>query len=223
VPLLTRTLLVGARRAPLCADVSGKFTFLLVAAICSAAAQTPLTSECRQRIAEDFVPMGMTARLAYAEKSVAGVPAFAFVALRAGIEQGAGREKEWGSDASGFGLRAASVYAEYFIGQSIEQGSAMLLHEDNRYFGSGRHGFAPRLWYAISSAALARRDDGSRKISISALSGAAGGALLSRPWQPPGSGSMADAGVSFGLTMGVRAGLNAVREFSPRLLAWFLE
>jgi len=161
--------------------------------------------------------MTRSERLVYAETSTLGTTAFVFAAARAGLDQAVDRPQEWQQGARGFGLRYGSVYGEYFIGQTFEHLTAYGLHEDNRYFASGQRGLARRLGYAIGSTFLARHDDGSRSISISGIGGAGAAAWLSRQWQPRSTTSNADAAVSFGLTLGVRAGLNILREFSPRL------
>jgi len=91
------------------------------------------------------------------------------------------------------------------------------LHEDNRYFNSGKKGFWPRVGYALCSAVLARHDDGSRNISISQLSGVAAGAFVARLWLPPSQNSAKDGAVSFGITMGSNAAFSIVKEFIPDL------
>jgi hypothetical protein len=129
---------------------------------------------------------------------------------------------EWGQGAEGFGRRYGSGYAQRIVGQTIENGLAFGLDEDNRYFRSGKTGIG-RLGYAITSAFLARHDDGSRFISISAIGGAAGGAFISRAWQPRSTTSMGDGARSFGISIGVRVGLNVAREFLPHRIGKFLQ
>jgi hypothetical protein len=186
-------------------------TLILLVLPLSLAAQ-----DCTQRLAEDFVPMTTTERLASAAASVASPRVFLAVGIRAALNQSMDRQREWGQGMEGYGLRYGSAWAENFIGQFAEQGAAWKLHEDNRYFVSGEHGFARRLAYAAASTVLARHDDGSRGISFSAVGGTAAGAFVARTWQPRSTTSAGDAAVSFGLTMGVRAGLNIFREFAPR-------
>jgi len=152
--------------------------------------------------------MTPTERLREAEFSVASPTPILFSAVRAAFGP---------KQPEGYGLRFGSVYAENFIAQAIEQGAAYKLHEDNRYWLSGKRNPAYRLGYAVSSALVARRDDGTTRISISAIGGAASAAFISRTWQPRSRTSGADAAVSFGLTMAVRASFNVVREFVPRV------
>lgn len=187
-------------------------SFLFAAALSHAA------DACLVRMAEDFVPMTRSERVAYATDSAVGRPAFIYAAMRAGINQGMDRPSEWGQGARGFGLRMGSIYGGYFIDQVFEQGIAYLRHEDNRYFASGEHGFGRRLAYSAMSTIAARRDDGSRTVSLSVIGGAAGAAFVSRAWQPRSNTSAGDAAVAFGLTMGTRFVMNIMREFSPRFL-----
>lgn len=167
--------------------------------------------------------MTPTERLREAQYGVASLTPFFSSAIRAGLGQHIDQPREWGEGAAGFGRRFGSIYAETFIGQMFEQGVSYKLHEDNRYFGSGQRNPARRFGYAIASTILARRDDGSRTISISAIGGAATGAFVSRAWQPRSTTSAGDAAVSFGLTMAVRAGFNVLREFAPHPFARVLK
>jgi hypothetical protein len=173
---------------------------------------------CSYRIAEDFVPMTRSERVAEATAAVASPTPFIYTAMRAGLDQANRRPREWDKDAAGFGLRYGSIYAEQTIAQIFQQGTSYALHEDNRYFASGKRNVAVRFEYAIASTLLARHDDGSRSLSISAIGGAASAAFISRAWQPRSTTSAGDAAVSFGMTMAARAGINILREFSPRVL-----
>ncbi len=174
------------------------------------------------RQAEDFVPMTLRERAAHYAHSLFGPEAFLFSAASAGIGQLRDSPHEWGQGAEGFGRRFGSGYAHRIVGQTIENGLALGFHVDNRYFLSGKNGIG-RLGYAITSAFLARHDDGSRFISISAIGGAGGSAFISRAWQPRSIASMGDGATSFGISMGVRVGLNVAREFLPHKVGKFLQ
>ena len=172
--------------------------------------------------AENFVPMTRSARAAHYVHELFGSEAFVLSAARAGVGQLRNTPHEWGQGAEGFGRRYGSGYAQRIIGQTIENGLAFGLHEDNRYFRSEKHGLG-RLGYAIASVLLTRHDDGSRFISISGIGGAAGSAFISRAWQPRSISSMGNGARSFGIGMGVRAGLNIGREFLPNWFGKFLQ
>jgi hypothetical protein len=94
-------------------------------------------------------------------------------------------------------------------------GLGSLLHEDNRYFNSGKRGFWSRVGYSVASGVLARHDDGTRHLSISQLGGVAAGAFLSRTWQPPSQHSVGNGAVSFGISMASNVGFGVVKEFLP--------
>src|ERR1700730_12363184 len=134
--------------------------------------------------AEDFVPMTRRERAAHYAHALFGPEAFLFAGVHAGIGQARNSPHEWGQGAEGFARRYGSGYAQHIVGQTIENGLAFGFHEDNRYFRSGENGIG-RVGYAFTSAFLARHDDGSRFNSISGIGGAAGGAFISRAWQPP--------------------------------------
>jgi hypothetical protein len=176
--------------------------------------------DCRVRVAEDFVPMSDNERLVMAAKSVT-TPAIFESVLEAGILEGIDRPKEWETHLDGFGKRLGNAYAERFIDESIEHSIAFGLHEDNRYFASGKSGVGRRLLYVLESTVMARHDDGSRSVSVSGIGGAAGAAFLSRAWQSRSTSSAGDGAVSFGLILATRAIRNGLYEFAPRVFGRF--
>lgn len=173
-------------------------------------------AECLQRQAEDFLPMTRSERLSHALGSAVGPSSFMIATFRAGLNQAVGSPEEYGGGTEGFALRLGNVYARHLMGEIFRQGIAYARHEDNRYFASGETGGKRRLMYAIKSAVLARKEDGSRTISTSVIGGAFGGAFVARTWQPRSSTTVADAFVSAGFTFAARAGFNVVREFLPK-------
>jgi hypothetical protein len=96
-------------------------------------------------------------------------------------------------------------------------GLSSALHEDNRYLASGLSGGGARVKYALASTFLARRDDGSKRLSLSRLAAFAGASALSRWWQPAGQRTFRNGAVNFGTSISVAAGFNVAREFLPRL------
>jgi hypothetical protein len=183
--------------------------------------ETP-PAECQRRTAEDFIPMTRTDREVEYIRGLVGPMAFVYSAAQAGLGQALDRPHEWGQGAEGFGLRMGSAYAAHVVGTTVTDGLAWALKEDNRYFDSGERTFGRRLRYALTSALLARREDGSRTFSFSAVGGGAGGAFISRAWQPRSTASAGDGAVAFGLGMAFRAGANVVHEFAPRSIRRFL-
>jgi hypothetical protein len=142
---------------------------------------------------------------------------YAKAAFSAGIDQWHDKPEEWEQGASGYGKRFANILGQYSIQRTATYGLASFLHEDNRYFNSGKKAFWPRTGYALSSAVLARHDDGSRGVSISQLGGVAAGAFVARLWLPPSQNSAGNGAVSFAITMGSNAAFSIVKEFLPDL------
>ena len=168
--------------------------------------------------AADFRPLTQQERTKLYLKTMANPIGYVKAGFSAGIDQWKDKPEEWEQGMSGYGKRFANITGQYTIQRTVTFGLDSLLHEDNRYFNSGKSGIWPRTGYAISSGVLARHRDGSRHISVSQLGGVAAGAFLSRLWQPPSQGSAGDAAVSFGITMGSNMGFGVVKEFLPDIL-----
>ena len=128
---------------------------------------------------------------------------------------------EWGQGGSGYGKRLANDLAYNAVRNTLMCGTAMLFHEDNRYFASGKRTVAGRVVYALASPVTARRASGRRSISISGVTGIAGVSLISRAWSPPSWQGASDVAISAGLTYAGTAGFNLVREFVPDLVRRF--
>jgi hypothetical protein len=150
--------------------------------------------------------------------SVAGpVPVLAETA-GAGIGQWENSPKAWGQGWGAFGERAESNLAYNGLRQTITYGASVVFHEDNRYYSSHKHGFWGRTGYAVLCTVTARHPDGREAFSFSSVAGVLGAGALSSIWGPRSwegvHGIARNAGISFGVT----AGFNVVREFLPDLL-----
>jgi hypothetical protein len=139
-------------------------------------------------------------------------------AISAAQNQFTDTPKAWEQGASGYGKRYGDIMGQYAIRKTVTFGLESMLHEDNRYFPSGKTGFWPRTGYALSCGLLARGDNGRRHPSASLLVGMASGAYLSRFWQPADNRSVGDAAVSFGTSMAWNMAVGVVKEFLPDLL-----
>src|ERR1700761_3345426 len=143
---------------------------------------------------------------------------FPKAAFSAGIGQWNDKPFEWEQGASGYGKRFANILGQYSVQRTATFGLSSWLHEDNRYFNSGKSGFWKRTVYALSSGVLARHDDGSRHISISQIGGTAAGAFVSRAWLPDSQRSASEAASSFGISLASNAGFGVVKEFIPDMI-----
>ena len=163
--------------------------------------------------------VALTGRERFREYSVAVAGPMAIVrgAAAAGLGQTLDSPHEWGQGAAGYGLRLGNNLAYNAVRATITSGTAALLHEDNRYFASGRLGVWPRTWYALASPVLAHRH-GRRVFSISEMTGVAGASALSRTWAPPSWQGGRNIAVSAAISLAGVAGFNLFREFVPDIL-----
>jgi hypothetical protein len=195
-------------------------SFVFVLAVCTLAGQAQAqTVDCSRRTAEDYVPTTRQDRLGEYVRSLVYPEAFLYAGTVAGVWQAADRPTETGQGAGAYGRRFGNAYAYNAISMTLQDGIALGLAEDNRYFASGRHGFGPRLKFALVSPFLAWHGDGSRRVSISALTGVAAGTAIQEIWLPASAQNAWYAAASFGLTFAFRMGLDVVREFAPRPVA----
>ena len=186
---------------------------------------TPAVADNRPAVSSspppEFAPMTSSERFRNYLVGVAGYESILRSAASAGIRQARGTPQEWGGGAEGYGDRLGNAFAQHFIDLTLQYGISAALHEDNRYFVSGQTGTFRRIKCAIVSTMLARHDNGSRSLSFSRIGGAAGGAFISRQWDPRSVNSAGVGAVSFGITIASDMGFNVFREFLPDLKRHF--
>jgi hypothetical protein len=162
----------------------------------------------------EFAPMTRSERLSRYLLGLSDGESILRAAASAGFAQASNTPKEWKGGAEGYGKRVGNAYAEHVLNRTLQHGIAAALHEDNRYFVSGESAFYPcevgdcehfsrtsRQWQPV--------------YLVGPLWGAAGGAFISRQWQPRSTTSAGDGAVSFGVTMGADIGFNLFRELWP--------
>ena len=165
----------------------------------------------------DFKPLTAGQRAKFYAKGLFGPIMFLTAASSAGITQAMDVPTSWGQGSEGYGHRFGNYLAKQATQRTLRMAGELALHEDNRYFTSGEHGVRRRILYALKSSVMARANDGTQHISISEIGSIAGASFISRTWQPATDNSAGDGAVSFGIGMGVNAGLNVMREFLPDL------
>jgi hypothetical protein len=144
--------------------------------------------------------------------------AAASAAAGAAVNQAVDTPHEWGQGALGFGRRFASGFGKHIVHKTIQYPVAHLLHEEIHYHRSTKNGFGPRLKYALVGTVITRKTNTEKRtVAVGEISGALGSGLISRLWQPASTRSLASGFASGGITLGVDAGLNVVREFWPEI------
>jgi len=151
-------------------------------------------------------------------KHTFGATAVGRSALGAAVSQANNTPSEWGQGAAGFGKRLANSFAKHVLKKGIQYPVAKAFHEELSYHPSGKAGFRPRLTYALLGVVLTHKTTtGQRTVSKGELAGAFGSGFISRLWQPASVRTVSAAFGSAGLTLGVDAAGNVVREFWPEI------
>jgi hypothetical protein len=164
-----------------------------------------------------FTPMTQEERLRYYFRTTFSVESVLRSSAGAGISQWTNTPSEWGQGGEGYARRLGNSYAQHIMQSTMMYGASSVLREDNRYIPSGESTFGPRLKYAIATSFLARRDDGSRRLSFSRLGSYVATAFISREWQPHSTNGAQNAAATFGTSMGITVGFNVAREFFPKI------
>lgn len=139
-------------------------------------------------------------------------------AMGAGVNQGTNTPSEWGQGAQGFGKRFASSLAKHIVAKGIQYPVSKLFHEELSYRRSDKTGFGPRLKYALIGVVITHKTtDGSRTVAKGELAGAFGSGLISRLWQPASVRTVAAGFSSAGVTLGMDAAANVLKEFWPEI------
>jgi hypothetical protein len=136
------------------------------------------------------------------------------VAGVAGAQQYVNAFPAYGGGIEGYGKRYGAALANHVSGTLL--GRAVypsIFHQDPRYFYKGKGSVGSRTLYAISTAVIARGDDGRWKPNYSRILGHFSAAAISNLYYPP-----SDRGGSLVLSngfagIGADAVTNLIREF----------
>jgi len=167
------------------------------------------------------VPLTKKEKFVFYLKSTYGPSSIMRSAAGAGLSQARDSTPEWGQGMEGYGRRLGSKFAQHAVKRTIQLGVGAMLHEDPRYYASGRVGFLPRTGYAVSRAFMVRKDDGSTGPAIGRLTGAFGGALISRTWHPESDRTVRSGLESGAVSIGVDMGFQVLHEFWPDIKRLF--
>ena len=183
------------------------FFITQISALCQTAAPAPAS----------YQPPTQGERFHHYLKGTFSVESLLRSAAGSGFLQATNTPSEWGQGAAGYARRVGNSYAQHIMRQTILFGASDLLHEDNRYIRSGEQTAGERVRYALESTFLARKTDGSRRLSYSRIVSVVAVAFLSREWQPHSTNGAQNAASNIGITIGSEAGFNVAREFLPKL------
>ncbi|SEG43072.1 Carboxypeptidase regulatory-like domain-containing protein [Bryocella elongata] len=133
----------------------------------------------------------------------------------AGVGQATNSMSGYGSGPASFGKRFGAIEGDFAV-QTLVGGALLptLLRQDPRYFYKGTGSVMSRALYALSTAVIARGDNGKWQPSYSGIGGDMAAAAISNLYYPVGSRHSAPLTITNGL---LQAGLdgvsNLVQEF----------
>jgi hypothetical protein len=151
-------------------------------------------------------------------KAITGPATLARVGAGVVFEEIRNSPHEWGRGLGGVAKRAGSLMGANVVRQAVQRPVAHALHEDLRYYPSGKTGFGPRLRYALISTVVARKTTtGGKTAAAGRIAGAFSSGMVSRVWQPARLRTVGSGFASGGIALGIDAGTNVVREFWPEI------
>ena len=137
--------------------------------------------------------------------------------LLAGISQAENSEPGYGQGAQGYGKRFGAYFADgtienYFTGAIFPS----ILHQDPRFFQSGKGGFWHRSGYAVSRIFVTRTDSGKEQFNYSEIVGSAVSASISTySYHPKGDRTLPNTASVWGTQVGYDTITIVVKEFWP--------
>ena len=141
---------------------------------------------------------------------------FIFVAIQAGIAQARNATPEFHQGAAGYGRYYWHTYADYVDENLwVEFLLPTALRQDSRYYTLGRGGFAKRLAYSLSRAAITRKDSGHETFNASEIFGAGAAAGISSLYYPSQERTFTKTYQLWFTNIAIDAGSNLFKEFWP--------
>ncbi len=110
---------------------------------------------------------------------------YPYVGLLAGISQAEDSDPSYGQGFKGYAKRYGAAFADTTV-ENFMVGAVFpsLLHQDPRYFQSGKGGFLHRAGFAAARIFVTRTDSGKRQFNYSEWAGSAIAAALSTTYHP---------------------------------------
>ena len=114
---------------------------------------------------------------------------FPYVGVLALIDQAENTDPSFRQGFAGYAKRYGAAFADTTI-ENFMVGAVFpsLLHQDPRYYQSGKGGFFHRAGYAALRVFITRTDSGKKQFNYSELAGSALAAALSNTYHPPRTG-----------------------------------
>jgi hypothetical protein len=192
---------------------------MMVAAVClssevALAQASPLSSPSPLNFGDKF---RLYLRQTYSLPSVLVPAAFA------GLDTAADSPKEWGQGPRGYLDRLGTQRGQFQIGAFCAFGVGAALHEDPRFFPSGKHGMWRRTAYVVKHTVIAHTDRGTEMPAVGNYAAAIGAGFFPSAWLPRSANSVTDSLKRSAATLGMNVGVNMGIEFGSDDRRFFRE
>jgi hypothetical protein len=171
-------------------------------------------------LSEPPAPMTGRQRLKFYLDSTFGIRPILRTSAVAGINQARNTVPEWGQGMEGYSIRFASSFGSRIIKNTIHHGLGSLLHQDPRYYPSGRSNVWSRSFYAAGQTFITHNDTGDTCFAYSRLLGTVSSIYLSREWYPERQRTVSEYLTSTATSIGFDAAKNIFHEFWPDVKHW---
>jgi hypothetical protein len=171
-------------------------------------------------LSEPPAPMTGRQRLKFYLSSTFGINPILRTSAVAGINQARDTVPEWGQGMEGYSIRFASSFGSRIIKNTVHHGIGSLLHEDPRYYPSGRSDVWSRSFYAAGQTFITHNDTGDTCFAYSRMLGTVSSIYLSREWYPEQKRTVSEYLTSTATSIGFDAAKNIFREFWPDVKHW---
>ena len=149
---------------------------------------------------------------------------YTFVAagFQATWAQAMGQWPHYGGGMQGWGKRFGATLADTESRRFIQTYAlSTVLHQDPRYFSSGKRAFIARVWYSTTRVVVTKNDNGDNTFNSSEFLGALLSSALQNGYYPTDNRTFGDTMNRFGGALGSDAITDLLREFTPDMKRLF--
>ena len=183
------------------------FLLTTLAAIAAAAQTTATTNQ------PSYVRPSAEKRFKNYVNDTVGPTAWFGIVGGAGASTAFNSPEEWGRSWEGFGRRVASNLGRNVVRNTVMYGLDEALKLDSHYYRSKKRDVGSRISNALISTVTARKANGKRTIGVPRIVGSYAADVVANQYWYPARYDWKDGMKRGGITLGVNAMFNLVREF----------
>jgi len=146
-------------------------------------------------------------------KDTVGPQAWIGIVSGAAFSTASNRPEEWGKSGEGFGRRVASNFGRNVVRNTVIYSLDEALKLDSTFYRSTKRDVGSRVGNAFISAVTARKANGKRTVGIPRIVGTYTADVVANQFWYPARYDWKDGMKRGGISLGVNAAFNLVREF----------